>query len=329
MLYMSCTSNEPESHHEVISESSPQSILVQLTKDIEANPREAVLYLQRGRLYSDNEDYELAIEDYDKCRQLDTNQVNCWRGLADAYLSNNQPRRAVETLEDLLTLQPDQDSTRLDLVKLQIILERYAAAHRHLNLLLEKDRTNPAALFLKGLIYKYEDKPILAAEYVQQAVQSDPDMPHAYMMLGLLFEDAGNPLALKYYENALRLDPNNPEYKLAIANYMWSKDEQGVALHLYDTLIVDHSDFVQAYFNRGLLYMELKDYEKATLDMDHVLQLEPNNMDAYKYLSQSLLEQGRYQEALGFLHMAANISPNHPEIQKLLTEAEIRLSRQE
>ena len=297
-----------------------QQKLIDLTNRIKASPNDAIHYFARGQYYADHGLLSDAIEDFIQCRLLDSAYALCWRGLSQAYLDDGQSRLAVETLEDYLTINPNHDSARLQLSELQMVIERYAAAHMHLNTILKRDSDNARALLLKGLTYRYEGRDLEAVEYFQRAVQSDPELTDGYLLLGQTFEEAGNSMAIKYYQNALRIDPNNPEVKMALANYSWTKGDIDLAIEQFDALILQHPNFSRARFNRGLLYLEREDWVTAQSAFQNTIQLAPFFIDAHYYLGEALAEQGLYQEAFRAVERAHQLSPNDQRIKRTFME---------
>lgn len=320
---MSCGSNEPAQQAELTQE---EPTLQALNEAIKQESKNAEVYQKRAAYYMDNEMYSDAVADFILCIENDSARVECWHELSEAYLADNRSRLAVETLEDYLRLHPKDIPTLLKIARLQTIIERYAAAHLNLNAVLKQDPTHARALLHKGMIYRYEDKPLQAVEYLQQAIQSDPDLEDGHITLGQIFEAAGNPTAIKYFENAVRVAPENPETTLGLANYLWRSDNMDQALTYYQQLNEAHPTFTRAHFNKGLMYLEMDSIASAKEAFTYILSLEPENVPAQYYLGEALGLQGDWKAAKVALEKALVFEPSNEKIKLKLTEANYHLN---
>ena len=70
---------------------------------------------------------------------------------------------------------------------------------------------------------------------------------------------------------------------------------------------------VDALNNRGQVYDELKDYEKALRDYDHALTLAPERAAFYISRSYTFIRTKRYDDALSDSDKALALEPNHKE----------------
>lgn len=304
-----------------------ETALSQLNDAIAEQPRAAEGYLQRASYYMEKEFYSEAVADYILCVEYDSSVVDCWHGLSDAYLADNRSRLAIETLEDYLRLHPKDIPSLLKIARLQTIIERYAAAHMNLNTVLKMDPTHANALLYKGMVFRYEDRPLEAVEHLQRAIQSNPDLEDGHIMLGQLFEAAENPAARKYFENAVRVAPENPETSLGLANYLWRTDQVDQALAIYRKLNEDHPAFTRAFFNKGLLLLEIDSVIAARNAFEQILALEPENVPAHYYLGESMGLQGDWLGAKQQFEKALNFEPSNEKIKLKITEADYNLKK--
>jgi tetratricopeptide (TPR) repeat protein len=323
LLFFAQCKSEGSSAEEETQKLSGHQGIDQLSEAIKQNPQEADLYFQRGKLYYESEIYSDAIKDLILSTEYDSLYAEAWHLLADAFLDNNQSRQAIETLESFLTIQPDKIETLLKIAEFQLIVERYKAAHLHIDKILRSQADHAEALFMKGLIYRAEGLNIPAAEYFQKAVQSDPDLVDGYLLLGELFEQARNPLALRYYQNALRIQPDHKEAKLAIANFYWTQDNYPAALETLDALISQDPFFTKALFNKGLIYLELDSLDKAYESLTMASKSDPTFARAHYYLGHTKERSGETDAALNHFKNALNFSPRD----KLILESISRLEK--
>lgn len=93
---------EPGRGHVAIDEQ-----IAGLNRRIEADPREAALYLKRAELHRAHADWDAARADYRRARRLDRDMAAVDLGLGRMLLEAGRPRRARAVLTRFLEHQPD------------------------------------------------------------------------------------------------------------------------------------------------------------------------------------------------------------------------------
>lgn len=325
LLLISCGNNT--SVDQQSNSTVKQDEIQQLNDAIKTNPKSGPAYLNRARYYFNKEVYAEAIRDLTSCVEIDSANIECVHLLSDAFLNDNRSRQAIETLEDFIKIEPDHIPTLLKLARFQLIIKRHQAAHFNLNAVLKLEPDHARALLLKGSVFRDEEKTLEAVEYLQRAIQSDPDLSEGHLALGQLFEDAGNPLARKYYENALRVDPENPEAKMALANMYWLNDNIPQALAEYDELLEMHPNFSRGYYNRGLIYLETDSLDLAKSAFERAIQLDNKFILAHYYLGETYGLMNNWKEAQVQLDIAKTLSPTNPRIDEKIREINVNLNK--
>lgn len=150
--------------------------------DLDNENREA--YLKRAEAYFYKKDYEKAIEDYEKCINLDKNKVySYYNYLAIAYAFNKEYEKSRALLMKVLNLSKE------DKEKKQII---------------EKDIYNNL-----GLIYYLNKDNKNAKKYYEEALKIDNNHKEAHNNLGLIYYKEKNyEEARKCYKKVIELDDN-------------------------------------------------------------------------------------------------------------------------
>lgn len=140
------------------------------------------------------------------------------------------------------------------------------------------------------------------------------------MILGDLHDQISSSEAIKFYDNAILLDPENPEVLHAKAFHLQNHDKIQDALAMYRKINLISPQYGPAYSNAGILYMELDSLEKAFEQFNILAQNEPQNPVAYYYRAQTLLFQGDVDNAKTDLGNALNLDPDYLEANELLKE---------
>ena len=73
------------------------------------------------------------------------------------------------------------------------------------------------------------------------------------------------------------------------------KKEYEDALQEYDRAIEVDPEYAEAYYGRGITYINIGYPEEAILDLDHALLLDPNNAKFYRALATAYFRKGDYK----------------------------------
>ena len=122
-----------------------------------------------------------------------------------------------------------------------------------------------------------------ALEKFENALKVNPENPRAYFAIGYLYQEKLNKPAeaLEAYNQAIALDPN---YALAYNNRGNLKDELGDpdgAMEDYNQAISLDPNYALTYINRGILKNAKEDLDGAMEDYNQGIALDPKNAAAY------------------------------------------------
>ncbi len=144
-----------------------------------------------------------------------------------------------------------------------------------------KDGTNPVGPFLKGLAYLAQDREAPAAEAFETAVTLAPGFFPAVAHLARMAEQRGSAQqARNYYENYLKLHPENAEARLAkVALMQRQGDTAGAELDL-EALIQQTPDLLGPRIELSRLYLRDGRLEEAAAQLDAALRIDPDAVEA-------------------------------------------------
>jgi len=109
-------------------------------------------------------------------------------------------------------------------------------------------------------------------------------------------------------ENAAKESQANQLFTQALSEKKTSK-----GIELYSEAITMKPDFVEAYFNRGLLKFQVGDAEGALSDFDKTIELDPNDAEAYCIRGYVKSEIGDNESALSDCDKAIVLRPDYAE----------------
>ena len=171
----------------------------------------------------------------------------------------------------------------------------------------------------------------LAALY--SSVKGDKENTIKYLDMGLALEDipedtkiallvsAGQSVVrlgefdkgLEYYEQALAMDPNEPTALKSLGALYLAQDNFDSALKNLDLAIEktdDDNELVDLFFNRGLVYLKMDDFEEAEYNFEEAYFLAPDDVEALLGLAKALEQAERWRKSRNYYMELIDKNPN-------------------
>jgi tetratricopeptide (TPR) repeat protein len=297
---------------------SKDPLLAELTKNIEADPDNPEFWAARAKAFYERDAYDEAIGDLSAAMKIDSVNVDYHHLLADVYIDYYKSRMALNTLTRAATLHPEHIPTLLKLAELQLILEMQNESMQSVEKVLKLDPENADAYVMLGLNFKEIGDTAMAVGSFKKAVNYDPDKISAWINMGQLQAARNVAQAEQYFNTAIRLDSLNTNTWLCKADYHWEKGERNKALETYKKIIeIDHM-LPDAYYNSGLVYLEMDSIEQAQKHFDLTIETNPLFYKAYYYKGLTLEKQGKTEAAKDFYQQSLNMAPNFDKPRKAL-----------
>ena len=269
------------------------------------------LYNQRARIYISLKQFVEAMGDVTRALKIDSTNAKYYVTLADVYFATNKTRFSKEILEKTVKKFPENTEALLKLAELFYLVRQFENALTNINKALKIDENMANAYYLKGSVFKEMGDTSRAISSLQTAIEQDIKFFDAFLDIGILYASRKNPLAFEYYDNALRLKPNNENVLFAKARLLQdlNKTEEAIvaykaillinknnedvlynlgaisfgkkknvneAIDYFSKAIAVNPQFIEAYFARGVCFEGLKDIDNAKADYNMCLQITNN-----------------------------------------------------
>lgn len=310
-IFIQCKEDKKETSGTSINATGIEAIDL-LTSEIDKTPMDAALYFERAKAYMDNNGIEYAVKDAERAVQLDSLNPTYHHLLSDAYMDNRQSKLSLMTMMRVGTLYPERAATQLKLAETQFILQQYDYAVSTINKLLKIQPLNAEAFFMLGLILNEQGKNKKEAKNAfLTAVENDPELIDAWLMLGENAMKEKDPMARTFYKNAVTAKPNDITALHSYAFYLQNHDDVNEAQKIYRKIHVLDRSYMQANLNSGILYIEQDSLEKAYEQFNIITQNNPGNYLGYYYRGVVHELQGNLQNALADYQNSMNINPNY------------------
>jgi Tfp pilus assembly protein PilF len=138
-----------------------------------------------------------------------------------------------------------------------------------------------------------------AIEDHTKAIQLDPKLAEAYKNRALTYKTMGDKKAMADFRMAIILSPNDPSLYHERGEIYLDKQEYEKAIQDFNAAV--HADpnlsEPQLFINRGKAYLEKQDHAKAIEDCNKAIRLDPKNVSAYSLRGRAYQETGDTEKA--------------------------------
>jgi tetratricopeptide (TPR) repeat protein len=315
LFFISCDGGEPKTTKNT---STGDLLIDQLTQKLQNAPEDIDLLYQRANVYYEKDEFEASIQDLEKAMSIDSLKPEIYHLLSDNYMDYFRSREALDAMEKVVRLFPERIPSLLKLSETQMILHQYENSVFTINEILRLSPQNNEAYFMLGMNFRAMGDTDRAINSFQTAVENDPEMIDAWLILGELHEKKGSKDAIKFFDNAVNVAPDNPEALHSKAFYLQNHNDIPGALEIYRDLIIKNPNYTDAYLNSGILYMAIDSLDRAFEQMNLLAGVQPENPLAYYYRGIIHDAYGNYEAASIDLQNSLNINPEFEEAQAML-----------
>ena len=166
------------------------------------------------------------------------------------------------------------------------------------------------ATYLLALAYTGAGENTKAAEAFATAARLDPKDARPLYHLGLLAAASSGPTtSVDYFRSAIKLDPANPIYSLALARVLLVTDQADEAKTVLAKVEATGSDASQVHALKGVAAAATHGIDEAIPQLRKAVEEDPSLALAHNVLGFCLFQQGHYAEAAKAYGTASTLEP--------------------
>ena len=206
---------------------------LEFKKNIELDPKNDKVYVERGRLYRDQGEFQQAVDCYRKATEINPKNDAAWTELGQLYYRFGAWRLTGDFLRKAIDINPKNEMAYFELGRLYQRQGESRQAEDLFKRAIELDPENSLAFYQLGILYRDQGKLSQAEDSFRRSVEIRPQDERTLGALASLYEEMSKPeLAKAYAEKANRL---RTAYDAAITvnNYHKLKallDQKGIKL---------------------------------------------------------------------------------------------------
>lgn len=257
-------------------------------------------YVVRGNCYALKGQFDEALSDFDKALKLNPSNADAYLDKGNVYYTQDLPQRAIEFYTVAIQADPLMDEAYRRRADMMLILDLPDQALSNYNLAI---KINP----ISRLAYAGRSR---AFAKKRMSVHSRTDAQTA--------TELGRIEAKDLWKKALSA-LGKGESASALKLY-------GLALELDPTGRAGSGTPGDIYYDRGVVYLHDKEYEKALIDFHQAIVLNPKNWKAFSNLGICYYELNYIHKAVELFGTALRVNPKDDLSYYYLGKAELKLS---
>ena len=303
---------------------------MRLNQILEASPDSLQALLESASLALEHYDYALAYADAARAFRLDSSS-NAARMMYALSIINQGNRtvsdisRAQGYLQMVVQNEGKNAKAMVGLANTYALQQDFDEARVWIDKALDQSPKFFDAHVLKGSMYKVLSAALngedgsqpLSRAYMDSAIntysrvsQYYPDKPEIYIELGILFQQLNNERCVDQFYSAVQLEPENIDYKYALAYAYGLFGQERLAMKVYGEMQELDSLYSEAYCQMGQIYQKKYGELDSALNMyREVVSIDPSHIDAYVNMGVIYAEKKAYTRALKSYSKALSILP--------------------
>ncbi len=267
---------------------------------VEAAPKQDVTPLMNlGAYYARMKSSEKALDALQKAAEIKPEDLNIQVSIAQLQLDFNQTKEAEATVDKVLNKEKGNVGANFLKGRLYFARKDYANGIERFGLVVRESPKNAGAHYFRALCYLGKDEKNLAQQDLLKAVEMNPRLFEARLILAELYlREKNQGLAGEQIEAALKMVPRNVKALMLQGSLKLLKRDWKGAEEVYRKVIEFDQGRTQAYVQLGLVCNLTNRQIEALTFFNKALEINPGQTEALALVVTYYIREKKFDEAL-------------------------------
>jgi tetratricopeptide (TPR) repeat protein len=270
-------------------------------------------YNNRGVAFSNKQDHDRAIDDYDHAIKINSRYTLVYHNRGLSFHQKGDEKRAIDDYNHALALDPKFVNAYLDRARAYRASHDYDKAIQDVDAVVRLDPKLAVGYFVRALIYGEKNDYDRKLADLNRAVSLDPGAASYYLERGFVFEKKGfSDRAVGDYSVAIERDPKSSNAYLSRARAYRALRDYDKAIQDTDAVVRLAPNLAAGFYVRALIYGDKNDYDRKLAELNQAISLSPNVANYYIERGIVLERKGLFDNARADFEDAIRIDPANP-----------------
>jgi putative PEP-CTERM system TPR-repeat lipoprotein len=241
----------------------------------------------------------------------DQNYVEARFQLAKAYYVIGKMDAAEKELQKVRRQDPSSREARIELARVLAHTNRPDDALKEISQYLGDSSTDCDALDIAGWAHAVKNDTSGAVTLLKRAVTACGERSAPTISLSIVYAMMGDMQeAEKQITSVLEKEPTNRKALYLLAEIQTSRNDGTAALQTLDRVLQINPNDLEAQYRKGLLYIEIKDYDNARIVADAMIKQFPKRAESHRLQGFVYYFKQQYVDAIPALQRSLVMQPN-------------------
>jgi len=252
-----------------------------------------------------------AIIFFKKALEKDQNYFDARFQLAKAYIRSGKTDSAEKELQKLVRQSPNSKDIHLEFARVYLQKGNPDDALKELSTFIGDVSNNADALEIAGLAHALKGENDIAINLLEKAVSVGKDRQSSRISLAKVLARSGKAGEAKsQISEILKSEPSNVAGLYTLAEINMAQNDKDAAIGTYDKIIEYHPGELDAYFKKGILYLEKGRNEEALTVANKIISAFPKRPEGDRLKGIVLFYGNKFDDATIALQRSISIQPH-------------------